>query len=134
LSKNNRNVIRDGVAVPGYIQADPTGLYGSCAFKYRPMLPEETEELEYYRDNLRDKPKELIVKMAAAIADRIVAWSEAYEDGSPVPVGKDTIRRLPHRLFIRLYRIISQQEASDKNPDDQLGSDEPVSLRELEGN
>lgn len=134
MSKNNRNIIRDGVAVPGYIQAEPTGIYGSCAFKYRPMLPEETEELEYYRDNLRDKPKELVVKMAAAMAERIIAWSEVYENGEPVPVSKDAVRHLKYRLFLRMYRIISQQEASDKNPDDLPGIDEPVSLRELEGN
>jgi len=134
LSKNNQNVIRDGASLPGYVQADPTGLYGSCAFKYRPMLPEETEELEYYRDSLREKPKELVVKMAAAIAERIMAWSEVYDDGSPVPVSKDTVRHLKYRLFLRMYRIISQQEASDKNPDESAGDDEVVSLRELEKN
>jgi len=134
LSKNNQNIIRDGAALPGYVEEDTKGLYGSCAFKYRPMLPEETEELEYYRDSLREKPKELVVKMAQAMAERIVAWSEVYENGEPVPVSKDSLRHLKYRLFLRMYRIISQQEASDKNPDDLPVSDEPVSLRELEGN
>lgn len=134
MPKNNQNVIRDGASLPGFVAADSGGLYGSCAFKYRPMLPEETEELEYYRDSLREKPKELVVKMAAAMADRILAWSEVYQDGTPVPVSKDTVRHLKYRLFLRLYRIISQQEASDKNPDESLEDGEIVSLRELEKN
>lgn len=136
MRKNNCNIIRDGVNLPGFIEAHPDGLYGECRFSYRPMLPEETEELEYYREAEQNKPKEMTIRLATAMAERIKSWGEQYDDGSPVPISKDTVRRMPIRLFTRMYRIIAQFDVSDKDPSlgDLVDEGREVSLRELEGN
>lgn len=128
---DNRNVIRDGMELPGYIAATP-GVHGECRFKYRPMLAEHVEEVEYQRDVLHDKPKESTKLIAENVTKQVVAWGEVDQDGNAIAVTLDAIMHLRHQVLGRMYRIIAGLTASDKDPSGDDG--EPVSLRESLGN
>lgn len=129
----SKNLINDGYSRPGYIAAvdrDHSGrqtefLHGELAFEYRPMLPEEVEELTAAVDAA--KPKESIRLIAAEIARRLTSWSETEtvkEDGKesgkdvekPVQITFEAVRHLPYPLIYRLRNIITGTSASDLRP------------------
>lgn len=129
----SKNLIRDGYSRPGYIaqvNQDFNGrqtelLHGELVFEYRPMLPEEVEELTAAVDAA--KPKESIHLIAAEIARRLTKWSETEtvkEDGKvdgkevekAVDINFDTVRHLPYPLIYRLRNIITGTSASDLRP------------------
>jgi len=128
----SKNLINEGYTRPGYIAAvdhDHAGrqtepLHGELDFKYRPMLPEEVEELTAAVDAA--KPKDQIHLIAAEIARRLVWWSETVtvkgaKEADPdiekaAEITFETVRRLPYPLIYRLRNIVTGTSASDLRP------------------
>lgn len=107
-------VIRDGMSQSGYIEA-LAGVHGELRFSYRPMLAEDVEAFEVYRDRHgTTDPKGTTVEMSRLLADHLVSWSVS-EDGRPVPVSMDNVRRLRYRLLGRVYQIVAGLSGSDRD-------------------
>jgi hypothetical protein len=97
------------------------------------MLAEEVEELESYRDGTKTpaKSKELALRIARAVSGKLVSWSEVGEDGSPVLINPDNVRRLHYPVLSRCYYVISGQAPSDIRDDASSGEMDDV-LKDFE--
>lgn len=128
----SQNIINEGYTRKGYIaqvDRDQRGiqtevLHGELEFEYRPMLPEEVEELTAAVDAA--SPTKSIHLVAAAIVGKLVSWGEVTavkQDGKvifdkfvPVPINFEAVRRLPYPMIYRLRNIITGTSASDLRP------------------
>lgn len=111
----SRNIIpiRDGYTRAGYIEAVPR-LHEELVFEYRPMIPEEVEQLN---DALsRAQPTQVTHRVAAAVFTHLKSWSEVDESGKPVPLSFEAIRLLPYPMLSQLRRIIEGTMPSDLRP------------------
>lgn len=111
----SRNIIpiNDGYTRQGYIEAVPR-LHDELVFEYRPMIPEEVEQLNAALD--RTIPVQTIHRVAAAVLKHLKSWSEVDEEGKPVPLSFDAIRRLPYPMLSNVRRIIEGTMPSDLRP------------------
>lgn len=110
----SRNVIQDGYTRSGYVAA-VEGLHESLAFKFRPMLPETVDAVG---ESLKSKSaRDGNRVLAAAIVNQLVEWSEVDADGKSLAITIDTVRRLPWKLFNRLYSVVSGMGPSDPLPE-----------------
>lgn len=104
------NYIPDGYTQHGYLEASD-GKHDALAFAFRPMLPEERDAVE---ETLATRPARQGSQMvAAAVTHALVEWDLRDENGCPVAVGLDYVRRLRPVLLDKLYAVISGREASD---------------------
>lgn len=119
----SRNIIptNDGYTRAGYIEAVPR-LHDELVFEYRPMIPEEVEQLNAAID--RTNPIQCIHRIAAAVLKRLVSWSEVDEKGAPVPLSFEAVRCLPYPMLSNLRRIIEGTMPSDLRPGAPPESDE----------
>lgn len=114
MSKKHYTHIRDGFTRRGYVKEVP-GLHGEMRFSFRPMLPEQRNAVR--RIVSQEKGDKADVLLRTAIAEHLVDWSAADEEGRDVKIGPEGVRRLPPSLYDRLYLIISGMDASDPEPD-----------------
>lgn len=115
----SRNIYRDGQNRSASIRAVPN-LHDALSFRYRPLMPEEVEELEGAVAETKNR-KQSIAILAAAIAGKIVDWSEVDADGKSIPVSADAIRHLLYPVFNKLYRIVAGLQPGDEpagNPEE----------------
>lgn len=130
----SQNYIRDGFTQDGYI-APMERRHGELRFKFRPMLPEDFEEFDVFRNSNILKPKAVVSRLAKECSDRLVAWSEQV-DGKDVPIGPDYVKRLRHTLLSKLFQVIAGERASDEDPQNKSlpedVQDEPSSKDPLE--
>lgn len=97
----------DGLAQNVVINARPK-VHGAMRFSFRPMLPEDVEELEAARErSIGVDPKKVVQLMVDAVAKHLVKWS------SDRPINADNVRRLRYRLLGQVYLIISGLGAAD---------------------
>lgn len=109
-----RNVIDDGYTKPGFI-APEDRLHQGLSFEYRPMLPEEADAVDEVI--VKQPAQESHKVIRAALRNHLVSWDEKDKSGKALSIELDHVRRLPPRLFNKLYRIVSGQIASDDLPD-----------------
>jgi len=111
----NQNFIRDGFTQDGYIAAVERR-HGFMRFKFRPMLPEEVEEFDVFRNENILKPRQVVERMAKEVASRLTAWSEEA-DGKPVEISPLNLRRVRHPMLVKLYGVLAGERASDEDPE-----------------
>ena len=131
MATKTRNIIRDGYTRRGRIDAIER-LHDSLDFEFRPMLPEQVEDLDAAVDKC--KPKEAAPLVAAAMAEQLTSWSEVEGEGDNekmAPITVDNLRRLPYPLLSRLRKVVAglapTDALSDASDDEQ--SDYIIQLR-----
>lgn len=97
----------------GYIAAIDR-LHEELAFRFRPMLPEQVEDLEQSLEKAAAVKAAHLV--AAALARQLMEWSEVDRAGAPAAIEFGTLRRLPYALLVKLRRVVTGQGASDLRP------------------
>jgi len=103
------NIITDGYTRDAFI-AGVERQHGPLRFKFRPMLPEETET--FCRPAfLQAPPKQSIAMMAAALKQHVVSWDEDAE------ITVDNLRRVPWKLLQRLFNVVAGFDPSDPLPE-----------------
>lgn len=104
-----RNVIDDKYTRGGYVEPIPH-CHEGLAFLYRPMLPEQVEDLLAALD--RATPGRASIAVVGDVLSRqLVSWSETQE------LSAKNIMRLPYGLFARVRGIVEGRQASDLPPD-----------------
>lgn len=116
------SIIADGYTADGFIEAVDR-LHGSLSFKYRPLLPEQVDAID--KEVLEKPPREGHKTLRAAIAGQLVSWSEKE------PITVENVRRLPYRLYNKLYRIIAGLMPSDAPPNAGEKADDDDFIRSL---
>ncbi len=114
MQKNQYTHIRDGFTRGGFIK-EVDGLHGELRFTFRPMLPEERNAVRRLVGTEKGDKGDVILR--TAIADHLVDWSAADDEGRSIKVGPEGVRRLPPSLYDRLYLIVSGMDASDPDPE-----------------
>lgn len=115
------NIIPDGYTEEGYVAEVPR-LHGALRFRFRPMLPEERDAIDYA---IKDKsPGQSHAMYRKALATRIQSWSEKDKDGNDVTVAESAIRNLRPALYDKLYNIVAGYRASDVDPNHEKATDE----------
>ena len=105
----------DGYTRKGYIKGVDNH-YGSVAFEYRPMLPEERDDILHAVRT--SPPGRWGLAMRQALASKVTSWDVTNPmTGKAVPVELDAVKRLPPDVFDRLFNIVSGSTASDPAPD-----------------
>lgn len=111
----SQNYIRDGFTQSGYIAAIERR-HGALRFNFRPMLPEEVEEFDIFRNENILKPRQVTARLAKECASRITGWSEEV-DGKPLQISVENLRRFRHTLLAKIYQVITGERASDEDPE-----------------
>lgn len=111
----SQNYIRDGFTQDGYIAAVERR-HGMLRFKFRPMLPEEVEEFDVFRNENILKPRQVTERLAKECSSRVKVWSEEL-DGKPLEISTANMRRIRHTLLMKLYQVICGERASDEDPE-----------------
>ena len=114
-------IITDDFVDHGYI-APVERLHGALRFTYHPMLAERVDAIDRGLAELTPEKGHEVLR--AAIKEHLRSWdlkrpadcTEGHK-GEAVPVTLANVRRLPYRVFNRLYRIIAGLAASDPLPD-----------------
>lgn len=102
----SENVIRDGFTQQGYIE-EVVGLHGAMRFGFRPMLPEDVEKFEAFRDRYGSSDPVRVRKgLAEQVTKRLVTWSEKSGDDE-LPITLDNVRHLRFTIQTKLYNVIS---------------------------
>ena len=101
------NFISDGYTETGFIAA-VDGLHGELRFTFRPMLPEEVDEVQAVLD------QEHVARSHEIIRGVLVRHIKSWSDG--LPVTADSLRTIRPSLWNRLYLIVSGRQASDPDP------------------
>ena len=103
-----QNLITDGYTEAGYIAAKE-GLHGALRFQFRPMLPEQVDEIGAILD------QENVARSHAAIRGvlvrQLVSWSEKAD------ISAEALGQLRYALWNRIYLIVSGRQASDPDPE-----------------
>ena len=102
-----QNFISDGYTEPGYIAA-VDGMHGELRFTYRPMLPEEVDQIQAVLD------QENVARSHEAIRGVLVRQVKTWSDA--LPVTADSLRTIRPALWNRLYLIVSGRQPSDPDP------------------
>ena len=110
-----QNIIRDGFTQDGFI-AESEGLHGELRFKFRPMLPEEYELLELFRQSNPGDPRRVGAKEREEIASRLKAWSEVDNTNTSVPINADVLKMLRPELWYKLLAVVIGQRRTDDDP------------------
>lgn len=109
-------IVRDGFTQRGYIKA-VEGLHGELRFTFRPMLPEDVEVLEAFRDRYGvTSPDKARAKIAIETFKRLAGWS-VMADGKPLPLSEGNVRRMRMPLQSKLYHIVACLSATDIDPE-----------------
>lgn len=87
------------------------GLYGDAEFELRPMLVEDRDELTDFVS--KNPPKKFNPVIRAKMAAHVVAWNATDQAGLAVPITPDAFRKMPPRLYDRLYWVLIGREAGD---------------------
>lgn len=123
-------VIRDGFTQRGYVKA-VEGLHGELKFNFRPMLPEEVEELEALRDTAnQNNASKIRSKIGEELAKRLTSWSVQFED-KPAEISPLNVRSLRTSLQTKVYNIVAGFAPTDIDPSWKDGLDDVKSLEEL---
>lgn len=123
------NYIPDGYTQRGYIEASE-GKHNSLTFAYRPMLSEDRDAVE---EVLAIRPaREGSQTVSAAVTHALIEWDLRDENGCPVAVGLEYVRRLRPVLLDKLYAVVSGREASDAPPKQTAGQEQDFVARLLE--
>jgi hypothetical protein len=103
-----QNFISDGYTELGYIAA-VDGMHGKLRFTFRPLLPEEVDEVQAVlsQDNVA-RSHEII---RGVLVRQVKSWSD------DLPVSADSLRTIRPSLWNRLYLIVSGQQPSDPDPE-----------------
>ena len=102
-----QNLISDGYTEPGYIAARE-GMHGELRFAYRPMLPEQVDEVAAILDQGNVARSHETVR--GVLVRQLQEWSESE------PVSAASLRKLRPALWNRLYLIVSGRQPSDPDP------------------
>ena len=105
-----RNVIFDGYTRDGYV-APLERQHEGCAFKFRPMLLEQNEQVTSQVEKADSVKAAHII--AAAVSKHLVSWSESDKDGQPLPITFENVRRLHPVLLNKMRGIIGGYYPSD---------------------
>lgn len=116
-----KNVFRDGATKPGFVKA-VEGLHDALLWEQRPMLPEEVELLENAAQR-RANPQEGIRLIQAALAQKLVSWSEVDDAGNPMAINFRNMANLPYSLLYKLYKRVAGLEPTDPLPEPTEGED-----------
>lgn len=132
--------VGDGMDRPGYIAGSKPNaagerLYDSLSFNYRPAMRMELVALDKNIEIAAasdDAVSAVKAEMLACafVAGKLISWDLKNAGVHPVPINADNVARMQTTLFVRLYRIIRNQEASDAIPD----QEPPKTDAELVGN
>lgn len=106
--------IHDGYTERGYIAAVPR-LHPALKLTFRPFLQEERHRL--LTENQKLHPSKSSLNTANVLAKKIQTWDLADENGEPIKVVADAIRRLKPALFERLIGVVMAIDPSDEDPD-----------------
>lgn len=109
-----QNVINDGYTRRASV-APAQGIHQGITFEYRPLLVEQSEELD--REYAKLPAAKAVLLRAAALSRQIVSWNETDQSGKPVPHTAEVLRRLPPILFWTINGIIIGTAAGDPLPD-----------------
>ena len=110
-----RNQIEDGYTRAAYIEP-VRGLHQGLAFEYRPMLPEEFEDMFAALDKTK-RGRETVAAVADRIAVKITRWSEVdRKSAQPIKVSASAYSRFGVELFRRVRGIVQGTEACDLPP------------------
>jgi len=112
--RRTSSIIRDGYDYHGDIPANP-GKHGGLEFRYRPILPEEADEV-YAKKT--ESVADFHTAMRETIASHVTAWSEWHDDKA-VPITPDAVGRLP--VFWELWNYMN--ERADAGTEDSLEAD-----------
>lgn len=110
-----RNIIIDGYTKRAHVKP-LEGIHQGLTFEYRPMLPEEVEDLDALDGKHRDNPKEHQLAIAKMIAAKMSKWDEEGANGETVTITGEAMRRMPPALAVQIRQIVMGFRASDPNP------------------
>jgi hypothetical protein len=105
-----RNRIVQGYTRKGYI-APREGIHEGLEFTYEPMLPQTVSRLDDAIEKEQGEKQALVI--ARELARHMKEWSEIDENGKPVPIDTENVRRLPFILHNTLHQIMAGILASD---------------------
>lgn len=130
-------IIDDGYTQEAFIDAVP-GVHGTLKFTYRPMLPEEVEELAYRVNKFASEPRKSTACICKAIEDHLESWDAKDSNGADVEPTLNNIRRLRYPLLGAVRYIIEGLRAGDVPRDgdsDEEESDEYIDnlMAEVDG-
>lgn len=100
----------DGYTIDGFVREIP-GAHDAVRFRYRPMTPEVRDGYIVMID--KAGPLKASVVSAEIVAKRIESWSITDQQGKPLPVSAQTLRRLHPILFTRIIGIVVGSHAND---------------------
>lgn len=122
-------VIRDGFTQSGYI-SEVEGLHPAVRFKFRPLIPEEVEDLEAMRDAVTPRTaKDVRAKIGEALAKQLVAWDVKFDD-KPAPINSLNVRSLRTSAQTKIYNIVAGFMPTEADPT--VGTDLDEELASLE--
>lgn len=127
------SIIDDTFNQGGFIAANH-GLHGELRFRYRPMLVEEFQAIEFFRSQNKTDIKKVLSRQRAEVLKRLKAWSLTDRRGDSVPLNDASMRNLRPELWYRMYDIICGVAASDDDPNENPGDDDGEDLTEKLGN
>jgi len=119
----SRNVIQDGYTKSARINAVPR-LHESIEFTFRPMLPEDVEDLSAKVRKLQGDAKKMTLMIADAVSKHLTEWSEVDATDKPLPISVNNCRRLPYPLLGGLRYIIEGIRAGDAPEDGKDGGND----------
>lgn len=106
-------IVADGYTQPGFIEG-VEGLHRGVLFEFRPMLPEEVDEIEFKCSQLT--PAAARVASAERLAMQVVSWDIANKEGQKILINGASVRRLRPALFVKMWGVVRGILATDIHP------------------
>lgn len=91
-------------------------LHDGIEFRYRPMLGEDAEAAQA-KITGQESSKTGYMLICDMVAGQVIEWSESVE------IKKDTVRYLPYKIVLGMYRIVLGLQASDPLSDEDADSE-----------
>lgn len=96
-------LIEDGYTAEGEVP-EMRGRTPRVGFTYRPALPEAVKSLNLAP---RQTGKQLMDVVVEFLDRQLVSWDVTDRKGEPVPINRDTLRRVPDPVLVALVDIVA---------------------------
>src|SRR5262249_51954232 len=109
----NSKYVQDGYTRRGFI-AEAPGVHAAVRFTFRPARMQERSTLSEATMGTSSEARDRIV--ASFVAERIVTWDLADDDGREIAVRTESMSHLPPELFDALQAVVLGWTAGDLDP------------------
>lgn len=110
--RHSITIIPDGYTRPGRIAA-VNELHGELNFTFRPMVPNERDDIYAVIRRFADDPRKYNEVISKAIADKVQEWDARDTNGKTYPITPRNAANLQPELFDKLYNVLMGTRASD---------------------